>query len=381
MATPVSVDVIVAGLGAMGSAVLDHLSARGVRVLGIDPNGIGHGFGSSGGETRLIRKAYFEHPDYVPLLERAYQQWRALEDDTGARLLHPTGTLYLGLLERDLIAGSRRAAAIHGLDLETVSDEDLARRFPQFRRPDGYQAAFEPEAGFLLSERAVRAHVGRALNRGAEVVIGERLQRWQAHAGSVDVVTERRRYRASTLVLALGSWTAALCPGLDLGLTVTRQPLFWVWPRRPREFALGRLPCWAIEHAEVPGLLYGFPALPASFGATPGVKLGHHHPGEAVTPDAPRRPAEVSELEPLLEVLRAFMPDLAGACTGATVCAYTNSPDGHFIIDRHPEHANVVLACGFSGHGFKFASVLGEALADLALAGASALPIGFLARR
>lgn len=362
----------------MGAAALDQLSGRGARVLGIDPYGIGHDLGSSGGETRLIRKAYFEHPDYVPLLERAYANWRDLEHDTGAALLQQTGILYLGADDGDLIDGSRRSAVAHGLALEPLDDADLARRFPGFRRPPDYVAMFEPEAGFLLSERCVRSHVTRALSRGATVAVAERLVSWQAEAGGVRVDTDRNSYRAGALVLAVGSWTAACCPDLELALTVTRQPLFWIWPRDPAAFRLGRLPCWAVQRNDMPGLLYGFPLLPASFGATPGVKLGHHHPGAALDPDAPRAPASRAELDRLLAALRGFLPDLDGAWSGSMVCAYTMSPDGHFIVDRHPGHHNVVLAAGFSGHGFKFASVLGEALADLALTGASDLPIGFL---
>jgi sarcosine oxidase len=374
-------DVIVAGLGAMGSAALDHLSGRGAQVLGIEPYGIPHGHGSSGGDTRLIRKAYFEHPDYVPLLERAYANWRALEDDTGEALLHVTGALYLGVPEGELIAGSRRSATEYGLDLQAVDRVLLRREFPEFRAPPGYVALFEPEAGFLLCERAVRAQAERALRRGADVAAGERLIDWRADGSAVRVTTDRASYAAGGLVITVGSWSSRLLAELGLPLQVTRQPLFWLQPARSPSFTLGRFPCWAVQRADASGLLYGFPALPGSMASQLGVKLARHLPGEEADPDMPRRPATHDELDDLLAAVTPFLPGLGGSLTGSRVCLYTGSADGHFIVDVHPSHDNVVFACGFSGHGFKFASVMGEVLADLILEGSSLLPVGFLALR
>lgn len=371
-----SFDVIVAGLGAMGSAAADHLAGRGATVLGIDPWPVPHAHGSSGGDTRLIRKAYFEHPDYVPLLQRAYDNWRGLQADAGEQLLFETGTLYLGDPGGELIAGSRRAAEAHGLALEELGDADLARRFPRLSRPEGFAAVFEPEAGFLLCERAVAAQVARASARGARLQVGERVLRWRADGSGVEVITDGARYRAGALVLTVGSWTTALLERLSIPLQVTRQPLFWV--PAPAGFALGETPCWAVQRPEAPGLFYGFPALPGTLGCRPGIKIAHHAPGEPVEPDGPREPARAQELEGVLAAMAPAVPALRGPASASMVCLYTNSADGHFIVDRHPEHAQVVFGCGFSGHGFKFASVMGEALADLALHGASALPIGFL---
>lgn len=374
-------DVIVAGLGAMGSAALDHLSGRGVRVLGIEPFGIPHGHGSSGGETRLIRKAYFEHPDYVPLLQRAYANWRALEADTGDSLLHTVGVLYLGEPDGELVAGSARSAADHRLALERVDEPVLARDFPGFRCPQGYVALWEEEAGFLLCERAVRAHVARGLHRGARIATGERVLDWRAHADGVEVTTDRRRYAAGTLVLTAGSWSSRLLPGLDLPLRVTRQPLFWLQPARPEAFALGRMPCWAVQRTDAPGLFYGFPALPGQLSAQLGVKVAHHTPGDLADPEVERVPATHSECQAVLDAMTPFVPGLEGPMTASKVCLYTSTADGHFLVDLHPGHHNVVVACGFSGHGFKFASAMGEVLADLALEGRSEAPIGFLGWR
>jgi len=371
-------DVIVAGLGAMGSAAFDQLARRGVRVLGIEPHGVPHGHGSSGGDTRLIRKAYFEHPDYVPLLERAYDNWRSLEADSGRQLLFETGTLYLGEPDGDLINGSRTSAGNHAVALQEVDDAALRERFPQFQRPPGYAALFEPEAGFLLSEQAVRAQVARGLDHGGALAGGERVVDWQAGAANVTVNTDRERYQAGTLILCAGAWSSRLLEELELPLTVTRQVLFWLQPPPTARFDLGNVPCWAVQRADAPGLFYGFPTLPGTLTAQLGVKVAQHHPGEHQDPDAVRAPPRRDELDHLLTALAPFVPGLQGPMTGSRTCLYTMSRDQHFIVDRHPAHGNVILACGFSGHGFKFASVIGEALADLALTGASSLPVGFL---
>ncbi|MFW6092549.1 MAG: N-methyl-L-tryptophan oxidase [Pseudomonadota bacterium] len=371
-------DVIVVGLGAMGAAAIDHLAGRGVSVLGIERFENPHALGSSGGDTRLIRKAYFEHPDYVPLLERAYANWRALETDTGESLLHGTGTVYLGYPDGELIAGSLRSASTHGIALEEIGPASLAREFPQFHCPPGYVALYEPEAGFLLSERAVAAQVARARSRGARVAAGERVLDWQADGRGVRVITDRGHHQAGGLVLAAGSWSGDLvdCPGLEL--RVTRQPMFWVRPPYATPFGYGRSPCWVVQRPDRPGLFYGIPDLPAGMASRPGVKLAHHAPGEVADPEAPRRPADLREFEALLDAVTPFLPGLAGPLGGAHVCTYTLSDDTHFVIDVHPRHPNVVIACGFSGHGFKFSSVVGEVLADLAITGESPLPVAFL---
>ncbi|MFU8815256.1 MAG: N-methyl-L-tryptophan oxidase [Pseudomonadales bacterium] len=376
-----SYDVIVVGLGAMGAAALHHLALRGVKALGIEQFGIPHGQGSSGGDTRLIRKAYFEHPDYVPLLARAYEHWRALQRELGEQLLFETGTLYLGRADGEVVAGSRRAAAEHGLALEQIDARTLAAEFPQFRCPDDYQALFEPEAGFLLCEQAIRAHVEAALARGAALIAGERVLSWRAQPGAVEVVTRNQRHSAAALVFAAGSWSGPLLTELGIDLRVTRQPLFWVQPADPASYALGRFPCWAVQRPDQPGLFYGFPGLPARLTPQLGAKLAHHAAGEPVGADEPRRAADRQELETLLAALAPFVPGLTGAMTGSRVCMYTMSADGHFIVDVHPQHRNVAFGCGFSGHGFKFASVMGEALADLATTGTSPLPIDFLKLR
>jgi sarcosine oxidase len=376
-----SFDVVVAGLGAMGSAAADHLARRGAKVLGIDPFEVPHDVGSSGGETRLIRKAYFEHPDYVPLLARAYENWQSLEAGTGEQVLYRTGTVYVGDPDGELIRGSRLAAAEHDLPLTTVDDRALADLHPFLRRPEGYAALFEPDAGFLLCERAIDAQARRAAAHGATLLAGERVVRFASTgAGSgVEVVTERRTVAAGALVVTVGSWAPALLASLGVSLRVTRQPLFWL--PAPTGFELGSVPCWAVQRPEAPGLFYGFPALPAGLAGNRGIKLAHHHPGDVADPDAPRAPATAGELAGVLGAVAPFLPDLEGPALASKVCLYTSTTDGHFVVDRHPEHPGVVFGCGFSGHGFKFASAMGEALADLALNGRTELPVGFLGLR
>lgn len=376
-----SYDVIVAGVGAMGSAAMDRLTRRGARVLGIEPFEIPHGEGSSGGDTRLIRKAYFEHPDYVPLLERAYQHWHALEEEGGERLLHETGTVYLGDPGGEVVAGSLHSAARHGLSLERLDPDELRRRWPQFSCPDGYVALFEPEAGFVLCERAVDVQARLAVSRGATLVVGERLRRWHADGDGVAVETDRGRYRGGALVLTVGSWAGPFVADLGVSLSVTRQSLFWVAGDPEGTFSLDRSPCWAVQRPDAPGLCYGFPSLGPGLGSETGVKLARHFPGEPVEPGADREPASAEELDALLASVTPFVSGLAGPMTASRTCLYTNSEDGHFVVDRHPDHAGVVFACGFSGHGFKFAPAMGEALAELVLDGRSSLPVEFLRHR
>ena len=376
MSTP-SYDVIVIGLGAMGSAALDQLARRGARVLGIERFGIPHEQGSSGGETRLTRKAYYEHPDYVPLLERAYANWESLEARSGERVLYRTGAIYLGAPDGEFIRGTLESARVHRLACESMDAAALARRAPALRVPPGYVALADADGGFLLAARAIRLFCERALEAGAQVRTGEIVTALRDHGDGIEVTTARGRFTAGHAIVTSGSWTADLLERLRGVLSVTRQTLFWLWPERPALFALDAFPCWAAQIGGAPGLFSGFPLLPASLGTTLGVKVAHHAPGQAATPGA-LAPAEPHEFE----AVRAAVESVFGAALGPVVaskaCMYTSSPDQHFIVDRFPDLRAATFACGFSGHGFKFASVIGEVLADLALDGRTRLPIDFL---
>jgi len=377
-----SYDVIVIGVGAMGSATCSALARRGHRVLGLERFDVPHALGSSGGQTRLIRLAYYEHPDYVPLLRRAYAAWDELAERSGVEVLHRTGALYLGPPDGRLIAGTLRSVAEHGVPCERVDRDEAARRFPQFRIPDAFGALFEPEAGFVLCERAISAFADEAMRAGARIQARERVVEWSAGSEGVRVRTDRGSYEGGELVITAGAWAPALMTDLGVELRVTRQVIGWVWPDDPASFELGAFPCWAVQD-DAPGfegIYYGFPLLPAAgFAGERGIKLGHHFLGRTAEPETLDRdpgPADEADFRPALE---RYLPGAAGSATlAAKVCMYTATPDEHFVVDRHPLHQRLTVGCGFTGHGFKFASVIGEALADLAIERSSDLPIGFL---
>jgi sarcosine oxidase len=368
-------DTIVAGVGAMGSAASYQLARRGVKVLGIERFDIPHELGSSGGDTRMIRLSYYEHPDYVPLLRRAYSAWDELGALIGERILERTGALYIGREDGELISGSRRAALEYSIDHQMLSREQR-ERYTAFDIPVNFAAMFEPDGGFVRSSLAITTMAEQALLAGATLHTRETIVSWHADAHGVEVQTDRGAYRADQLVLTCGAWTGQLATALRVPLRVTRQALLWLWPQHPEQFRIGTFPCWAIED-DVPGftgMYYGFPMMNGQLG----LKIALHAPGVVVSPDLIDRSPAPDDLTSIAPLLDKFLPSARGPVTRQKICMYTNSPDGHFIVDRLPGHDNVVIAAGFSGHGFKFAPVIGEALADLVQFGRSDLPIGFL---
>jgi sarcosine oxidase len=370
-------DVIVVGIGAMGSAACYHLAHRGARVLGLEQFDIPHDLGSSHGMSRIIRKAYYEHPDYVPLLRRAYELWHQIERASGQKLLHVTGAVYMGRPDGQLVAGSLDAARRHGLPHELLTHAQVNARFPQFRLPRDHVALFEPEAGYLLPERVICAYARAAMEAGAQLHGRKSVREWSADSSGVCVKTDAAEYRAEKLVFCAGPWSAKLLEDLGVKLVVTRQVMLWFWPREQTRFGLGRLPVWGIERAGG-GIYYGFPMSDEDVG----LKVAIHAPGVETDPNRVARDAQPGDVEEVRRALGTYLPD-AGAdapLLSLRVCLYTNSPDSHFIIDRHPRFPQrVSLACGFSGHGFKFASVVGEILTDLALVGAAPPAARFLA--
>ena len=365
-------DVIVVGVGAMGSSTCYHLAKRGVKVLGLEQFDIPHARGSSHGQSRMIRMAYYEHPDYVPLLRRAYELWDHIEHETGQKLLYVTGGVYMSPPGGEIVGGSLESARRHNLPHELLDRSALAERYPQFHVPDDWQALYEPRAGFLPPERTVAAYAEAALRRGAELHGHEPVTEWRATATGVAVRTPRGEYEADRLIFCGGPWSSKLMTDLGVPLVVTRQVLGWVWPRRPELFEMGRLPVWAIEKPG--GIYYGFPMMPDC----PGFKLADHSFGTPTDPDRVAREVTADDERTFRPAIEQYLPDAAGPTLAMRTCLYTHSPDHHFILDRHPGHERVTLACGFSGHGFKFASVIGEVMADLALQGWSDLPVGFL---
>ncbi|MFG0283400.1 MAG: N-methyl-L-tryptophan oxidase [Phycisphaerales bacterium JB039] len=372
-------DVIVLGCGVMGAAAGAQFARRGARTLILDRAAIPGAHGSSHGLSRFFRTAYFERDEYVPLLQRAGAGWRRLETESGRELLRRTGALYLGarrpggFIDRTLAAARRFA-----LPCELLDAAQLRTRFEQFTCPESCIGLLERDAGCLLPEAAVAAFAEVALRHSAEVRAHVAVHAWRASAREVRLDTSAGEFAAEHLVVCAGPWTAAVCADLGVTLTVTRQVAAWFWPRRPELFDRKRLPAWAIEFdaGAGPVIQYGFGLQPEA----PGVKTALHLPGPPIDPDdRDRLQPRPDDAESLRVALQRFLPEANGPLLALRPCLYTNSPDGHFILGRHPAHDRVTIACGFSGHGFKFAPVIGEALADLALDGRTDLPVEFMA--
>ncbi len=352
-------DVIVVGLGAMGSAALYHLAQSGRRVVGLDRFTPPHAFGSSHGQTRIIREAYFEHPLYVPLVQRAYELWFELEAQTGRKLLLTTGGLMIGARDGLVFGGAKRSAEAHRLPHEILSSTEIHRRFPALYPEPEMAAVWEPRAGILFPEECIAAHLELARRHGAMLHLDEQVLGWRPDGTGVAVQTTKGIYRAERLVLAAGAWMGQLLPELALPLKVERQVLFWFEsPEGGDRFKSGQCPIhlWEYEQGK---FFYGFPDLGE------GVKVARHHQGNNTEPDSVRRDISADEVAAMRQILRRFLPGADGALRSATVCLYTNTPDGHFLIDMHPEFRQVIIASPCSGHGFKFASAVGEVLAGL----------------
>lgn len=375
-------DVIVLGAGAMGAAAAFHLASRGASVLVLEQFLRGHARGSSHGGSRVVRRAYFEHPDYVPLLRVAMDDWEDLQSRTGARLLHRCGVLYGGDPDGRVIRGSAESAGRHGIPFELLDADEAMRRWPQFRLPPGMAALWEPEAGFVRPEASVCAFLRLAEGHGAVVQEGERVESFEEAGRTIHLETDAQRYECERLVVAAGAWTGALCQVLGVPLRPTRQVMGWVEPEGPEAQSAShesRLPVWLLEDGPA-GPLYGIPTADGQ-GEPGGVKVAHHLPGPMIDPDAGAAPPSPREREVLQRDVARMVPGIAGPVRHATTCIYTMSPDEHFVLDRLPGHRRTFVAAGFSGHGFKFAPVIGRALADLALEAETELPIGFLSWR
>ena len=370
-AEPRSYDTIVVGLGAMGSAALYHLARRGQRVLGLEQFSQGHAFGSSHGDSRIIREQYFEHPLYVPLVQRAFQLWRELEQVTYRPLMTITGGLMIGPPDGSVVTGTLRSAKEHGLAHALLSADEVHSRFPAFAPVRGLVGAWDPRAGVLDADACNAAHVDAARSKGAETHFEEAVGTWKADDDGVRVTTARATYRADRMVLAAGPWTSELARDLDLPLAIERETLFWFDPvEDTAPYDSKSFPIFCYEYT--PGKI--------CFGVSRtsrGVKAGIHHSGDFVMhPDDMKRGVEPSEVDAVREALRPVLPGLSTApVRDAAVCVYTNTPDDNFIVDWHPRHRNVLIASPCSGHGFKFAAVLGEVQADLLMTGQSAFDI------
>lgn len=360
-------DTIVVGLGAMGSATLYHLAVRGQRVLGLEQFAAGHHLGSSHGDSRVIREQYFEHPLYVPLVQRAYELWRVLEESTGRSLMTINGGLMIGPPDGMVVSGTIRSATEYDLPHEIFTKAELHARYPAFQLADGLVAVLDPHAGYLDPEACNSAHIELAQRAGAEARFEEPVLQWMPDGQGVQVTTPVGSYHAERLLLSGGAWNSEILRDVALPLAVERQVAFWLNP----EVSVGSydkscFPIYAYEFT--PGLIcYGFPRLPR------GVKASIMHGGKIVSsPEEVDRTADDSEIEPVRSALRAILPDLAEApARESSVCLFTNTPDHDFIVDFHPRYPQVLVSSPCSGHGFKFASALGELQADLLTTGTS----------
>ena len=355
-----SYDAIVIGVGGMGSAAVYHLAIRGWKVLGLEQYDIPHELGSSHGYSRMIRYTLQEHPSYVPLVRRAYELWHQLEDAAGETLLVTTGSVRAGPPESPFFQGAKEACDLHNIPYEVLTGSELNKRFPGYQFPEGISSIYQADGGFLLPERCIINHVRAAQDAGAQVHGRETVLDWDAQGEGVRVRTNRDTYTAGRLVVTAGAWAAKLVPQLAKYAVPERQVLGWFQPERPELFRPDSFPVFGVLSEE--GRYYGFP----SYGV-PGFKLGRsHHLQQQVDPDRMDRQVHPEDEEVLRRFINRYFPLAGGPVLTLKTCMYTNTPDEHFIIDVLPSHPQVSVAAGFSGHGFKFASVVGEVMADLA---------------
>ena len=358
-------DTIVLGLGGMGSAALAQLAARGRRAIGFERFSPAHSMGSSHGDSRIIRRAYPLDARYIPLVLRAYELWRELEAESGQELLRITGGLFMGGQETRTFAGGLASVREHGIAHEVLDAPAIAKRFPAIRPLADEKAVYEPESGIVFPEAAILAHLKRAVAAGAEARFGCAIARWEpTSGGGVRVTTAAgEQVEAAHLVISAGAWFAHVAPELALPLQVERNVMHYVAPAQPAAAAqLAALPVYVLERAA--GRIYGFPLL-----ADAGLKIAFYRSEQYVSPDTVDRNVAPGEETSMRAFLDDFIPSAAGRHLRARACLYTLTPDEHFVIGLHPEHPQVALAGGFSGHGYKFCSVVGEILADLATEG------------
>lgn len=354
-------DVVVAGLGGFGSSTAYHLARRGLRVLGLDPRPAAHAEGSSHGESRIVRQVYYEGAAYVPLLQRTYQLWDELRAPDGAPLLRRTGGLFIGSAGSRVLAGSVETARRWDLDHEVLDAVEVARRFPSVRPPADALTLYEPTAGVVGPEVAVAAHLRAASRAGAELRHDEAVTGWEATDDGVRVTTTRSSHDAGALVLAPGRWAPELASGLGVPLVVEERVQHWFAPAAPGDFVPGRLPVWLWELADGTSM-YGVP----SVGPDGAVKAAVHF--------SARAPGSWTAGE-LAAALAPLLPGLGDRHVRSAQCWYTLTPDEHFVIGPHPSSGRVLVACGFSGHGFKFTPVVGEVLADLVVDGSTSFDL------
>lgn len=376
--TQKSYDAAILGLGSMGTFACLEIARRKASVIGFDRLAPPHDRGSHSGDTRVYREAYGEHPGYVPIARRAGELWERLGEEAGTVFLRRCGMLNIGSGDDSLIAGIRKSVALHRLEVEELRVSEIAARFPAFTPPPGSIGIFEPSAGWVDVNASMKFGLRRAKELGAEIRLHASVEGWEPEGRRIRILTSEGPVVAERLVITAGAWACRVLSDLRLPLRVLRKVLVWVDPCTPGLFRPDFFPIFAFSER----FFYGFPNIDGK-----GVKFAIH--GD---PDAPMTDGDIlqpapqpSEIEPALRMAAELLPGLAGPLPGAfsrvvdaKTCLYTMTPDENFIVDRHPSLENVWIAAGFSGHGFKFAPAIGETLAELALSGKAALPVGFL---
>lgn len=369
-----SFDVAVVGLGAMGSAALAELAERGLKVIGFERCHPAHTLGSSHGDSRMIRLGYFEDPSYVPLLQRAYTKWRALEQRANQEILTITGVLQIGLPQSALVQGVLASCEMHGLRQETLEAKSASARYPAYPLEANEVAVLDPEGGFIRPEVAISVQIKRAAEAGALMHFGEVISGIEAGEGGVTLTSAHGKYHARKVIVATGVWIDQLAPQLRGKAEPIRQVVAWYHPRIPLHAQPDRMPCFIRDEGEG-GAFFGFPAI-----GRDGVKIGRHlHFRQRLDPDQPNAAVNAEDLALLDEFAAKRLPEVASMRNKAITCRYTMMPNENFLIDFMPGQTDIILCSACSGHGFKFASVIGEILADLADKGSTSLPIELFA--
>jgi sarcosine oxidase len=373
-------DVVVIGLGSMGTAACYHLATSGLTVLGLEQFGIPHQHGSHSGQSRIIRKAYAESPLYVPMLEHAYRNWEALEYESDTELFFKTGLLYGANEHSPFMNAARACSKQFGISLKEFKNEQRKEHFPQFEVLAS-NWVLEPDAGFLSPERSILAHCISAIKSGAYIIKHEPVMDWEVTKHVIQVNTAVRTITCDKLVITAGPWAASLLPKLSTSLATTLQHIAWFDVKNTEHFKPENFPCWVYEKEGYPGIFYGFPIMPKELtGKSQGLKIAHHYPGSVIdNPLHVTKHRPVVELEKLTQIAHEIFGDQINGISEHSTCIYTNSPDDDFIIDFYPETDNrVAIAAGFSGHGFKFASAIGEVLKEMVQLESISADAGFL---
>jgi sarcosine oxidase len=369
-------DVIVVGVGSMGSATCHALAKEGLKVLGLEQFTLANELSSHTGQSRLIRLAYYEHPNYVPLLKKAYKGWESIEQEAKIKLFHQTGIAYYGKVSGPLLTGINRSVHDHHLEMDTIPID----RYPQFKIPNDYAALFEEIAGFITPEKAILTFAQQAINFGAEIHQNEAVRSWRIQSDIVTIVTDKAHYSADKMIVTAGPFTRTILPNFQPSLITTRQLVAWMSPTHWNEFAMNEFPCWVIEEEGTEGIYYGFPMLPIEgFPGPIGLKLAHHRPGVNIDPSQPKDFDTDREEQHLMQMVKKYFSDTQMKLLNIRSCIYTYSSDSDFIIDYLPEtHQKVIVAAGFSGHGFKFVPAIGSILADMARGTSMDIDVEFL---